>query len=250
MPCVSNQGTSDVASSDPAVREARERFGAIADRYSPQLYRMAFYRLGNREDAEDAVQDALGSAFRHFSQFEGRSQLSTWLGSILINSTRMQLRKRSGRTFQSLDEIPPRGQPIPADLLLDDGPSPFELYQRQEYRGLLRQMLDRLPPRLRSAIQLRKIIGLSEKEAAQALKVKIGSVKCQLHRAYAKLSLSLLSEKAEAFQFHRKHLGSTTFRKSLSRTSGVRVGCAPTMPGCRPGGKLGRTSMSELPLSG
>ena len=47
-------------------------FGGVASRYSPMLFRIALRRLRNVEDAEDAVQDALLSAYRHIDQFEGR----------------------------------------------------------------------------------------------------------------------------------------------------------------------------------
>jgi RNA polymerase sigma-70 factor, ECF subfamily len=51
--------------------------GGVASRYSPMLFRIALRRLRNVEDAEDAVQDALLSAYKHIGQFEGRSQLSS-----------------------------------------------------------------------------------------------------------------------------------------------------------------------------
>lgn len=54
-----------------------ERFEALLLRYSPALYRIAFYKLGNVADAEDAVQDALLSAFKNMHQFRGDSQIST-----------------------------------------------------------------------------------------------------------------------------------------------------------------------------
>jgi RNA polymerase sigma-70 factor (ECF subfamily) len=60
-------------------------FEGVISRYSPVLFRVALRRLGNVEDAEDAVQDALLSAHKHVGQFEGRSQLSTWLTRIVTN---------------------------------------------------------------------------------------------------------------------------------------------------------------------
>src|ERR1700680_1520443 len=70
-------------------------FEDAISRYSSTLFRVALRRLRNIEDAEDAVQDALLSACKHIGQFEGRSQLSTWLTSIVTNTARMKLRQHS-----------------------------------------------------------------------------------------------------------------------------------------------------------
>ena len=61
----------------------------------PSLHRYACRVLGNKYDAEDAVQDALLSALKHLGQFRGEAQFSTWLTTIVLNCARMQLRKRS-----------------------------------------------------------------------------------------------------------------------------------------------------------
>src|ERR1700739_3865276 len=77
--------------------------GAIS-RYSPTLFRVALRRLRDIEDAEDAVQDALLSACKHIGQFEGRSQLSTWLTTIVSNVALMKLRRYSRHEMLSLDQ--------------------------------------------------------------------------------------------------------------------------------------------------
>src|ERR1700704_5526001 len=69
----------------------------------PMFYKRALRFLGNRPDAEDAVQDALLSAYKHLGQFRGQAQLSTWLTTIVTNAARMQLRRRRG-SHLSLDE--------------------------------------------------------------------------------------------------------------------------------------------------
>jgi RNA polymerase sigma-70 factor (ECF subfamily) len=60
------------------------------------LYKNAFRYLGNAADAEDAVQDALLSAYKHLAQFRGQARISTWLTAIVINAARMKLRRRRG----------------------------------------------------------------------------------------------------------------------------------------------------------
>src|SRR3979490_3593375 len=76
----------------------------VVTRCLRSFYRNAYRHLGNAADAEDAVQDALLSAYKHLDQFRGQSQMSTWLTTIVINCARMHLRKRPRQTHLSLDE--------------------------------------------------------------------------------------------------------------------------------------------------
>jgi RNA polymerase sigma-70 factor (ECF subfamily) len=71
----------------------REAFAAMVDEYSPRLYRLALRMLGNPQEAEDVLQETFINAFKHMQQFEGRSQLSTWLYRIAANQALMRLRK-------------------------------------------------------------------------------------------------------------------------------------------------------------
>ena len=73
-------------------------------RHLARFRRVALRLLGNIADAEDAVQDALLSAFTHLDQFGGQAKMSTWLTSIVINAARMKLRQRSPQAQISLDE--------------------------------------------------------------------------------------------------------------------------------------------------
>src|ERR1700747_497224 len=68
----------------------------------PSLYRGAYRLLGNKADAEDALQDAVLAASKHLNQFRGDAQLSTWLTAIVINCARMQLRRRPRHKHRSL----------------------------------------------------------------------------------------------------------------------------------------------------
>src|SRR5258708_25029297 len=130
------------------------------------LYQTALRLLGNPEDAEDALQDGLLSAYRNLKRFEGRSQFSTWLTRIVINAALMRRRSRKVRTAVSLDE-PPREDELPAaDRFADDGPTPEQTYERTELRRLINENLDELSPLLRTAFILREVEGFSPDEAA------------------------------------------------------------------------------------
>src|SRR5271163_3179869 len=103
------QGTNARATAEQRLevspgRERARQFDDVVSRYLPALQRMAFRKLGSAIDAEDAVQEALLSAYKHLDQFNGGAQMSTWLTTIVINAARMQLRRRSRHIHVSLDE--------------------------------------------------------------------------------------------------------------------------------------------------
>src|SRR6185437_10451496 len=76
------------------------------------LYQTALRLLGNPEDAEDALQEAMLSAYRNLGRFEGRSQFSTWLTRIVINAALMRRRSKRAHPAVSLEET--GAQEIPA----------------------------------------------------------------------------------------------------------------------------------------
>jgi RNA polymerase sigma-70 factor, ECF subfamily len=174
---------------DVRIPEARTReMNDVLSRYLPLFYRRAYRHLGNAADAEDAVQDALLSAYKHLDQFKGQSQMSTWLTAIVTNCARMQLRRRPRQTHLPLDE--PFGEEQEYSLserLADRGPSPEDECRKSELHMRLAQFAVQLSPPLRKAFQLRDLDGLSTSEVAHILGVPAGTVKAQLARARAKL---------------------------------------------------------------
>jgi RNA polymerase sigma-70 factor (ECF subfamily) len=172
----------------PNGGETADQLHSLLSTSLPSLYRSANRILRNPADAEDAVQDALLAAFRHLDQFEGRSQMSTWLTAIVNNSARMQLRSRLRHTHVSLDE--PMGEDPASCLsnrLADGAPSPEEECRDSELNGSLRCLTTQLPAILLRTFQLRDIEGLSIRETATLLGVPIGTVKARLARARKKL---------------------------------------------------------------
>jgi RNA polymerase sigma-70 factor (ECF subfamily) len=160
----------------------------VLARCLPSFQRKACRYLRNAADAEDAVQDALLSAYNHLDQFKGQAQMSTWLTSIVINCARMQLRRRPRQIHVSLDERFGEEQEFClSDQLPAGKPSPEDESRASELHSNLLRYVAQLSPPLRKAFQLRELEGLSTSEAARALGVADGTVKAQLARARAKL---------------------------------------------------------------
>ena len=166
--------------------ERAQELDCVVSRYLPMFYKRAFRFLGNAPDAEDAVQDALLSAYRHLGQFRGQAQLSTWLMTIVTNAALMQLRRRHSGYF-SLDQEREEDGLSFSERLSDSKPNPEEVCSTMEARHRLVEGIQRLSPKLRRTFQLRDIDGLTTKEAAHALRVPQGTVKARLARARAKL---------------------------------------------------------------
>lgn len=161
---------------------------ALFSRYQRPLFQTALRVLGNTEDAEDALQDGMLSAYRNLKRFEGRSQFSTWLTRIVINAALMRRRSAKARPAVSLDE-PPREDELPAaERFAARGPNPEQVYESTEIREMINANLDELSPLLRTAFVLREVQGFSTGEAAKKLGVTENTLKARLWRARHQLA--------------------------------------------------------------
>jgi RNA polymerase sigma-70 factor, ECF subfamily len=171
---------------DLLSERARELDDLVSSK-RPMFYNKALRYLGNAPDAEDAVQDALLSAWKHLAQFRGQSQMSSWIVAIVINVSRMQLRRRRYNQV-SLEEQQGEDGLTFSERLPDSKPTPEQVCFTAEAQDRLLKHVDRLSPAMRRAFQLRDIDGLNTKEAASILDVSEGTLKSQLARAHAKLA--------------------------------------------------------------
>ncbi len=174
------------ASGDPSGKAvpALETFDRIVDDYQRRLYGFALRMTGNREDAEEIVQDAFVRAYRALGKMslEQRRELrlQPWLYTITLNVTRNRLRSKRP-TSVALDALAD-----PDALLRDsvDGPPPPEAIVVQNAEiALVERALMQLPMHLRAAATLRFIEGRSHPEIAEILHQPIGTVKSHVHRA-------------------------------------------------------------------
>jgi RNA polymerase sigma-70 factor (ECF subfamily) len=161
---------------------------ALFLRYQRPLFQTALRVLGNTEDAEDALQDGLLSAYRNLKRFEGRSQFSTWLTRIVINAALMRRRSAKARPAVSLDESPHQDEVPASERFADDGPNPEQVFASTEIREMISENLDELSPLLRTAFVLREVQGYSTGEAAKKLGVTENTLKARLWRARHQLA--------------------------------------------------------------
>ena len=161
---------------------------ALFRRYQRPLFQTALRVLGNTEDAEDALQDGLLSAYRNLKRFEGRSQFSTWLTRIVINAALMRRRSAKARPAVSLDETPREDELPASERYADDAPNPEQVFAGTELREMISENLDELSPLLRTAFVLREVQGYSTGEAAKKLGVTENTLKARLWRARHQLA--------------------------------------------------------------
>jgi RNA polymerase sigma-70 factor (ECF subfamily) len=168
-------------------------FEELVDRYDRKLLRIAEHITHNREDSQDAAQEAFLKAFQHVGDFREHSQFSTWLIRITVNQALMKLRKRRTTKEVSLDEdLLAEGDMLPREVA-DWAPNPEELYRASELRDILIKALEGLRPALRTVFVLRDIEGLSIDQTAEVLDLSPAAVKARLWRVRLQLR-ELLSE--------------------------------------------------------
>lgn len=178
-------------------------FEKLQKRYSHRLYRRIFSIIRNREDAEDVLQDTFLRAFLRIDSFEGKSQLFTWLTSIAINSALMCLRKRRRRVEVSLQEQSESGEEIYSFDVRDTALNPEEICALEQRFTCISGAIERLNPKLRTALSIWISTEGSMKEIAQTLDVSIASVKARLHRARKRLANFQSSTTMRGYAPHR-----------------------------------------------
>ena len=168
-------------------------FEQLMAAHENKMYAVALRMCGNREDAQDCLQEAMVRVYRALSGFKGQSSFSTWVYRITMNSCLDELRRRKNRMTSSLDAMLENGF-APSD----DGDTPEQSSLRSEQRRALERAIRELPEDMRAAIVLRDVQGLSYEEIAQALEANVGTIKSRISRGREKLR-GVLLEQPELF---------------------------------------------------
>jgi RNA polymerase sigma-70 factor, ECF subfamily len=162
-------------------------FEQLVKKYDRQLLRIAQSVTHNREDSQDAVQEAFLKAYQKLAEFREDSQFSTWLIRITLNQSLMKLRKHRATREVSLDEdFQADGDILPREVA-DWAPNPEQLYRATELRNILMNTLKDLSPILRTVFVLRDIERLSIDQTAEVLNISHGAVKARLWRVRLQL---------------------------------------------------------------
>lgn len=156
-------------------------FGQLVLKYQERLYRLAFYLLGQMDDALDITQRAFTKALVDIGKFDSCSSFYTWLVSILVNIVRDHYRKkvRDQDTSGYLQQILYNSQA--ADLLRRQHPS--ELVENREIINLFWQMVDLLPDEEKLTFLLRHVEGFSYREIANIMGISVNLVRTKLFQA-------------------------------------------------------------------
>jgi RNA polymerase sigma-70 factor, ECF subfamily len=158
-----------------------DAFAEIVRRHRDRLWAIALRTTGDPEDAADALQEALISAFRRAGSFRGDAQVTTWMHRIVVNACLDRMRRRRTHATDSLPEDEDR-----LDALADDTRSdPAEVSER---RTDVMAALATLPDEQRAALVLIDMEGYSVEEAAAILDCAPGTVKSRCSRGRARLA--------------------------------------------------------------
>jgi RNA polymerase sigma-70 factor, ECF subfamily len=168
-----------------------QALNTLFHRHHQSLFHSALGVMGNPEDAEDALQDGLFSAFRNLKSFRGRSQFSTWLTRIVINAALMRRRGLAARAITAVGKPLSRNEISITERLVSQGPTPEQLFGRLEIRETIKDHIDELSPILRTVFVLRVVREYKTAEAARILRVSADTLKARLWRARHQLATRL-----------------------------------------------------------
>jgi len=151
----------------------------IAD-HADMVYRVCYRILQDPDEAEDATQETFITVYRNIDAFRGDSRLSSWLYRVATNKSLSILRshKRKQGFNVALETEEGEALPIPDDSII----LPEELLLQEESLQVLREALEAMSPKLRAAVVLYEIEGLSMKETAEALDISESAAKLRVHR--------------------------------------------------------------------
>ena len=186
----------------------------------PRIYRIT----KNREDAEDALQDAVLRAFVHVKSFEGRSTFASWLTRIATNSALMVLRKRRAGTEISIEQLSEPSEDHQPWEPQDYSESPEAYSARRQREELLRNAIQRLPSIFRDAVELQGAEECSTGLIAERLGISESAAKSRLLRARKALQRRLPGSGARTVRTPASGSGTSSSRIVSRAASAVAQG--------------------------
>jgi RNA polymerase sigma-70 factor, ECF subfamily len=163
-----------------------QAFEELVLRHEPRVLAVAQRITNNREDAQDVAQESFHKAFCHLNTFQEKARFSTWMTRIAMNEAFMLLRRRRAAPEvlpESLDD----GDEFVSERFVDQRPTPEQSCRLRERKQILTEAINRLGPKIRTAILLRDIEERSAEETARILGTSISAVKARVFQGRRKL---------------------------------------------------------------
>lgn len=168
-----------------AYLEGEERaFEELVSRYQTRLLNFVFRTIGDREKAEDLIQEVFVRVYRHIARFDRTKKFSTWIYTIASNLAKNELRNRSRNPLVLFQAIRKNWEDDDRPIQFEDRTSrPDDLYRKRHLRALVEASVGKLPVHHREVFVLRELEGKSYEEIAEITSCNLGTVKSRLNRA-------------------------------------------------------------------
>ena len=161
-----------------------QAFGQIVTRYQLRLLNFVYRMIGDRERAEDLVQEAFLRVHRHLDRFDRSRKFSTWIYTIASNLAKNELRNRSRSPMMTFDQARPHDDLDYAPAEFEDTTTrPDDLAERRDLKSLVDETVALLSSHHREVFVLRELEGKSYEEIAEIMHCNLGTVKSRLNRA-------------------------------------------------------------------
>ncbi len=161
-------------------------FDVLVERYQTRLLNFVYRTVGDRERAEDLVQEAFVRVHRHLARFDQSKKFSTWIYTIASNLAKNELRNRSRNPLVYFQTMTSGWEDEDRPLEFEDTTArPDDAFDRRHLRELVDAAVRRLPSHHRQVFVLRELEGRSYEEIAEMTNCNLGTVKSRLNRARA-----------------------------------------------------------------
>jgi RNA polymerase sigma-70 factor (ECF subfamily) len=159
-------------------------FDELVDRYQKRLLNFVYRTIGDRERAEDLVQEVFIRVHRHLHRFDQTKKFSTWIYTIASNLAKNELRNRSRSPLVLFQTIKKNWEADHRPLQFEDKHQrPDDLFRKRHLRDLVEWAVSQLPEHHRVVFVLRELEGKTYEEIAEITGCNLGTVKSRLNRA-------------------------------------------------------------------
>jgi RNA polymerase sigma-70 factor, ECF subfamily len=159
-------------------------FGELVDRYDSRLLNFVYRTVGDRERAQDLVQETFVRVYRHLHRFDQTKKFSTWIYTIASNLAKNELRNRSRNPLVLFQTIKKNWDADHRPLEWEDETmKPDDLFRKRHVREMVEKAVKELPEHHRLVFVLRELEGKTYEEIAEITDTNLGTVKSRLNRA-------------------------------------------------------------------